>query len=202
MRRRRGPVDVPRLQPLLFQPFEPRTRFSLTETLNEARAVHFPGIAGDIEVRIAAAGPLAFVRANGMGPLAHLVVFHPVLNHPDTPIEVVRFIAKHELTHLVERPRIINGAWETHPAEFWDHEYAVAPERWAAWQWVFGNIGGCLRNRPDGISVTRRWMAIHDRPRRPYTPELPFNGERWDRLCPGYGAQLRLPASWVASPAP
>lgn len=88
-----------RYQPLLFQPVPSRTAQPLTDIMEEMRAAFFPELQGhQVEVRIAAEGPLAYIAQDFMGPDRHLVVFHPVLNHPQTPIEVLRFIAKHELT--------------------------------------------------------------------------------------------------------
>jgi len=196
-----------RLQPLLFQPVESRVPYSLSGVLEEIRAAYFPDIDERVEVRIAASGPLAYIQPNFMGWGRHLVVFHPVLNHPATPIEVVRFIAKHELTHVANPPRKVyysarDYSFEGHPPEFWEHEADIGPERFAVWDWVDKNIDRCARNTSNGYTVTRRWHRFSDTPRTPYTPSLPFNGEKWDRICPGFGAQLRLPPDWDTRPMP
>ncbi|MCK9520311.1 MAG: hypothetical protein M0R74_14995 [Dehalococcoidia bacterium] len=191
-----------RLQPLLFQPVPSETAYPLTELMQEVRAGYFPEIDADVEVRIAASGPLAWIAPSFMGENGHLVVFHPVLNHPETPIEVLRFICKHELTHIVRPGRVIAGYYESHPDEFWEHEAEVGPERFAVWHWVWGNLRGCLRETDAGLRVARRWRTLQPRWRRPYMPSLPFKGERWDIVCPGDGGQLRLPPSWVVPPHP
>jgi hypothetical protein len=149
-----------------------------------------------------AEAPLAYIARAFMGRDRHLVVFHPVLNHRQTPVEVLRFLAKHELTHIVRPPRLIDGYGETHPPEFWEHEAEIGPERYAAWAWIYKNLGRCLRRGDQGIRVTGKWRAIRETARTPYMPSLPFNGERWERICPGGGAQLHLPPDWVRRPMP
>ena len=192
-----------RLQPLLFQPVPSLTGFSLTEMVEEVRSVHFPELEGDhVEVRFAAEHPLAYVATGFMGQRKHLVVFHPVLNHPQTPIEVLRFICKHELTHLVRPPRFVDGYYYAHPPEFWDHEAEIGPERFAVWAWIHHNLNGCAGNTVTGYRVRAKWRTFREAPRTPYTPELPFHGERWDRICPGGGSQMQLPPDWVARPLP
>ncbi|GAB4325226.1 MAG: hypothetical protein Kow0010_07650 [Dehalococcoidia bacterium] len=192
-----------RYQPLLFQPVPSLLGYSLTVMLEEVRAAHFPELADDqFEVRFCAERPLAYVMRHFMGPGKHLVAFHAVLNHPQTPKEVLRFIGKHELLHLVVPPRLVDGTYESHPPEFWKHEAAIGPERWAVWAWIHTNFRKCVRHTSAGYAVSRTWRAIRETPRTPYTPSLPFNGERWERICPGEGAQLRLPPDWPARPLP
>jgi hypothetical protein len=195
---------VERYQPLLFQPDRSLVGCSLTSILEEMRATLFPELEGqEIEVRIAAEGPLAYVEREFMGPGRHLVVFHPVLNNPQTPIEVLRFIAKHELTHLVCPPRMLAGRIATHYPEFWVREAAVGPERHAVWAWVYRNFRRCARHTRLGYNVSRKWVALRESPRTPYTPSLPFNGERcWESICPEDGAQLQLPPDWPTRPLP
>jgi hypothetical protein len=193
-----------RLQPLLFQPVPSLLGYSLSELVEEVRSVHFPEIEERVEVRFAAETPLASMTYHFMGRDKHLMRFHPVLNHPGTPVEVLRFITKHELTHIVRPPQFIERRWQSHPPEFWEHEYAIAPERYAAWHWIHANLArGLRRGRHDGsIRVTKRWHGLTESPRAPYTPTLPFNGERWERVCPGDGSQLLLPPDWAVRPLP
>ncbi|MBI2765172.1 MAG: hypothetical protein HYX53_04580 [Chloroflexi bacterium] len=189
-------------QPLLFQPVQSEVGFSLSELLHEVRATHFPEIEGEIEVRISAERPLAYVWPRFMGVDAHLVVFHPVLNHPQTPVEVLRFLCKHELTHLVCSGSFIDGRFEAHDDAFWEHERKVGPEGFAVWRWIRANIGSSVHYRGGRLGVSRRWRSLRERPRTPYTPSLPFDGERWDIVCPGAGGQLALPPSWAVRPLP
>ena len=195
-------APVYRYQPLLFQPVPSRPAYAFSEVMEEVRASVFPAVEERVEVRIVAESALASIRHNFMGRDRHLVVFHAVLNHPETPIEVVRFICKHELTHIVRPGRLIDGWYESHPPEFWEHEQAVGPESYAVWAWVRRNLHGCVRHGRSGVSVGGRWRALRDTPRVPYTPALPFDGERWERVCPDDGAQLRLPPDGAVRPLP
>ncbi len=196
----RGRLLPPR-QPLLFQPVESRTGFSFQAVVDEARAVWFREIDDDIEVRITAAGPLAFICPHLMGLDRHVIAFHPVLNRPGTPIEVVRFLAKHELTHITNPPRAIGAWWSDHPPDFWEREYAVAPERFACWAWVLRELGRCIRHEQRGVGVVRTWRRrMAGREPGPYIPHLPFDDTPWHVLCPEGGAQLRLPPEWAWRP--
>jgi hypothetical protein len=190
-----------RYQPLLFQPVPSLLRYSLSELVEEVRATHFPELQDLVEVRFAAELRLAYMAWDFMGRGRHLVVFHPALNHPDTPVEVLRFIAKHELLHIVTPPRMIGPAVATHPPEFWEREFLIGPERYAVWAWIRKNIARS-RGRQEGYCVSAEWKRRRERPRTPYTPSLPFNGERWERICPEAGAQLQLPPDWAARPLP
>jgi hypothetical protein len=191
-----------RYQPLLFQAVPSRLAYSLTKLLEEERAVRFWYMVDDFEVRFAAGRPLAYIDKEFMGWRKHLVVIHPVLNHPGTPATVLRFICKHELAHLARPGRVIDGAYEPHPPEFWEFEIALCPERDAAWAWIHKNFGRCLRRGIHGLEVTQRWRSLRDSPRTPFAPRLPFYGEEWDGVCPGDGAQLQLPPDWPPRPLP
>ena len=190
-----APSSVPFRQPLLFQPIETVTPFSFSGIVDEARAIWFPEIEDEIEVRIGDAGSLACIWYHRMGFGRHIIVFHPILNRPDMPVEVVRFIAKHELAHVLHQ----EGG---HPPCFWEDELRVAPERFAAWSWIHRNLGNSLRETRYGLHVVRTWRARTRRSITPYTPHLPFDDLPWKVLCPEGGAQLRLPPAWSAGPAP
>jgi len=197
-----GRTHYPRpRQPLLFQPVESQTGFGFREVVEEARAAWFPEIRDEIEVRIVAAGPLAFIHRHLMGRDSHVIAFHPVLNRPGTPIEVVRFIAKHELTHIIRPPRV-DGRWHLdHPPEFWERELAVGPERFACWSWAYQNLRRCMREDSRGLGVVRTWRRrMAGIEPGPYTPHLPFDDVPWSVLCPEGGAQLRLPPVWAWRP--
>ena len=186
---------VPLRQPLLFQPFETETPYSFSRVVDEVRAVRFPGIEDEVEVRLGAAGSLACIWYHRMGRGRHVIVFHPILNRADTPIEVVRFIAKHELTHILHQ----EGG---HPPCFWEDELRVGPERFAAWAWVHANMGRQVRETRWGMRVVRSWRRTVRPAFAPYTPHLPFDDVPWRVLCPEGGAQLRFLPEWSAGPAP
>lgn len=190
-----------RYQPLLFQPVPSALGYPLSGLVEEVRSAYFPQLEERYEVRIAAEGPLAFMRPNFMGPRQHIIVFHPLLNHPQTPREVLTFIAKHELLHAIVPGQYIDGWWDAHPLMYWIEEHRIAPERFAVWHWLHKNLGRCFVHERDGLRVRRTWRRLQPRVRAPYTPHLPLDAERYENLCPGDG-QLRLPPDWVAQPLP
>ncbi len=182
-------------QPFLFRPVPSEVGFDLDAMVEEIRAAFFPEISDRYEVRIGRSrgSPLACIWYNLMGHGQHVIYFHPVLNHPATPREVLAFIAKHELTHAV-----IPG---DHPPEFWQHEFTVGPERWAAWRWIYDNLGSCLRRDNGRLSVRRQWRRLQPARRTPYVPHLPFEGDIFAHYCPEGGAQMRFPPDWANRPA-
>ena len=185
----------PYRQPLLFQRHERRTPYSFSRVLDEARAVWFPELDVDLEARIDALGPLAGIWYHRMGFDRHIVAFHPVLNRPDVPLDVVRFIAKHELTHIaVPEPG--------HSRRFWEKELEVAPERFAAWNWMGKNLGHAFAHNRYGLWVRRDWGRRLPARLAPYMPHLPFDDPPFATLCPDGGAQLRFETTWSAGPAP
>ena len=185
-----------RYQPLLFRPIPSEVGFDLDAMVEQVRAAFFPEIDDRYEVRIGRSrgSPLACIWYNLMGLGQHVIYFHPVLNHPGTPREVLAFIAKHELTHAV-----VPG---DHPPEFWRREFAVGPERFAAWRWIHENLGRCLRHDNGRLSVRRQWMTLQPAVRTPYIPHLPFEGDLFAHYCPEGGAQMRFPPDWANRPAP
>ena len=191
-----------RFQPFLFKPIPSEVGFDLDAMVEEVRAAFFAEIEDRYEVRIGRSrgSPLACIWYNLMGRGQHVIYFHPVLNHPGTPREVLAFIAKHELTHAV-RPDV-SGQYDGHPPEFWEHEFRVGPERFAAWHWIYENVGACLRRDRGRLRVRRQWRTLQPAMRTPYTPHLPFEGNLFEQYCPEGGAQMRLPPDWATRPAP
>ena len=187
---------VQRYQPLLFQPVPSLLGYEFADLVEETRAAFFPSLDTRFEVRVARVGgsPLACIFFGLMGRGEHVIVFHPILNHSETPREVVTLIAKHELTHA-----LMPGA--DHDDEFWRHEGSVAPERYACWRWIHDNLRPALRRADGRITIHRSWRRLQPTGRGPYTPHLPFEGDPFERLCPEGGAQLRLPPNWALRPA-
>lgn len=192
------PARFVRYQPYLFQPDQSKIGRPFSDIVEEVRARWFPELADEIEVRIAELDPLACIWTDGMGPSRHVILFHPVLNRAGTPLEVVQFIAKHEITHIVRPPH----AGEMHPPAFWEHERRVGPERFAAWKWIDNNLGRALQRDGSSLSVRPKWRSLQLARLSPFAPELPLDWERWEYLCPGDEAQLRLPADWSPQPLP
>ena len=183
-----------RRQPYLCPPVQPLTPFSFSDVVDEVRATHFPGLERRVEVRISSFEALASCHYNFMAPREHMVRFHPILNHPETPLPVVRFLAKHELTHAL-MPEVGHGE------AFWDHEFAIAPERGCAWRWIQENYAKVAKTTDNGYVIFRTWRRHFGKPRTAYQHELPLDPERYANLCPGDG-QLMLPPDWSPQPLP
>lgn len=194
------PARFVRYQPYLFQPVQSEIGRPFSDIVGEVRARWFPELEPkvEIEVRIGQLGPLACIWHHGMGRDRHVVFFHPILNRTGTPLDVVQFIAKHELTHIVRPPR--DG--DHHPAEFWEHELRIGPESPAVWKWIYRSFGRALRRGDQRIEVRRSWRTLASAHLAPYSPELPLDWRRWEHICPGDEAQLNLPPDWSPQPLP
>jgi len=96
------------------------------------------------------------------------IFLHQILNRPQTPREVFGLALKHELLHMHIPPRVISGSQRQHPPEFWDEEKKIAPERDAAWKWIWENLWFCLQPRPkaERIEVLPQWKNV-------WSPERP-----------------------------
>lgn len=143
---------------LCFLPFSP------VELLGEVRSAHFPELGGRIGIHFVERGPLACVCHDD--DQADLYV-HQVLNHDQTPREVVSLICKHLLLHLRVPPREVDGVMVQHPPEFWEAERAISPERTRAWAWVWTNLDACLKRRPkqERIDVLPTWKKVWNQAR-------------------------------------
>jgi len=152
-------LEAARIQPNLHF-----TRFSPLGLLNAVRREHFQGLGHAVELYFVNRGPLACVMAR---PDRATIYIHQVLNHAETPIEVLSLVCKHELLHLEVPPVTVKGRTLDHPPEFWAREKAVTPERRAAWAWIWRNYARCLqlRRRLERIDVTSRWRRLWSLPR-------------------------------------
>jgi hypothetical protein len=132
------------------------TSFPIADLLHEVRMAYFPHLNRQIDYYAVNRGPLACITI-----LEHraTIFFHQILNHGDTPADVVRFICKHELLHLQISTAEVNGRKTAHPPEFWEAEKRIAPERGLAWNWIWVNLGLCIKRRPklERIDVLPNW---------------------------------------------
>jgi hypothetical protein len=137
--------------------------FSLPDLLTQVHKEFFRDIAPGVEIVLVDRGPLACIAIE-----PRIVFVHNLLNHPETPLEVMRFLCKHELLHLRVPAKEIKGRETSHPPEFWKQETAIAPERGIAWNWVWANFYSCLRRdkKLEGIFVKPNWKSSFMKPRQ------------------------------------
>lgn len=156
--------EARKLELALSQPSLNFLTFSASELLAEIHADLFPDVRYTVRVDFVAGGPLACVAHTSE---CASIYIHQLLNHSDTPVEVVRLIFKHELLHLRIPPTWVAGKEVQHPPEFWKAERAIAPERNSVWEWVWVNFGKCLRRRPrlQQIDVGPRWKKLWSQPK-------------------------------------
>lgn len=110
----------------------PRTRFSIDELLDELLATTFLDIAVRPAWAFLETDSLAFVRQETNRPFIGLSY---LLNHPETPQQVMRDILTHELLHLRIPPREIEGKIVSHPPEFWEAQKILIPSFSISFAW-------------------------------------------------------------------
>jgi hypothetical protein len=140
---------------------EPRLWFVQADILaimDRVRHEHFPDLRHGLEFFFVRRGPLACVCFDEN---VTTVYAHAVLNLSETPEEVFLAVCKHELIHLVVPRREVEGRLTSHPPEFWERERQIAPERTLAWNWLWTNLGDCLKPRPklERIEVRPSWRS-------------------------------------------
>ena len=149
-----------RVQPnLCFVPF------SITDTLAEIKAALFSDVSHQVSIQFVSLGSLACVYRHGDQARIYI---HQLLNHHETPFEVISLICKHELLHLRIPSVEKEGKWLHHPPEFWKAEKAICPERNKAWAWIWINLVACLKTRPrlERIDVLPVWKEVWSEPKK------------------------------------
>ncbi len=154
--------------------------FSVDDLLAEVRETTFPRLKARPRWRFARTGPLACVEDDSDGADIWL---HTLLNHPETPERVLRFILIHELLHLEVPSREVEGKWCSHPPEFWARERELCPDRRLMWLWIYMNFDDCLHRDKDaqGILVRPRKARRHLAEGRVPLELLETN---WDEMVP------------------
>ncbi len=133
------------LHPTVQQPMLDFTQRDLATVCERIRLAHFPSLAETPRIRFVQRGTLANIRR---APRGQLINLHAILNSPETPTHVFRWIMSHELLHLEIRPREIRGRMVAHPPEFFERELQLVPGRAAAKRWLFQTLGERLKVRP------------------------------------------------------
>ncbi len=141
------------------QPSLPQISYSPRELIEEVRARSFPALREPVELFFGKIGSLAFIRR----PLSNqnaTIFIHDIINRPDTPMPVLRFVVLHELLHLQIPPREIGRKRTTHPPEFWTVERQLAPDREECWAWIWLSFHSHLVHdeKKEQTRVKRTWV--------------------------------------------
>ncbi len=140
------------------QPIMHFAPFSLPELVDELRQTHFPGLTGDIHCGFSTgldAVAQAIVFADGpYRTLRGVIDVNVALNTPDTPVEVMRGILKHELLHFEVPESEEDGFLTSHPQAFWMRQFELSPEFAPTCEWLVRTYGRAYR-RVDGSLILR-----------------------------------------------
>lgn len=160
----RALAEARRLHRARVQPALVFTTFSVSELLDEIRRRHFPGLTQRVTFHFVEHGPLACVWFTD--DWAYICA-HQVLNHVDTPVEVMSWVCKHELLHLVIPVVSVNGRETKHSPEFRARENEIAPEHDEASAWVEMTLMRCIKVRPrlERVDVLPAWKDSWSRRR-------------------------------------
>ena len=72
---------------------------------------------------------------------------------------MVEHILKHELLHILIRPRQIDGRMAVHPPEFWAEEKRISPSRDEVWDWLHIALIAHLKidEKREAAMIRRGW---------------------------------------------
>ena len=148
---------------------------SMRNLLAEIRQELFPEITHSIAIKFVDSGPLACIWHDDS--LAEICI-HQLLNHYDTPREVLSMIVKHELLHLRIPPVVVQGREIQHHPEFVAAQASICPELDATWCWLSANFADCLivRRQREGIDVRSKWKTAWGRRRLDLTESCELLG--------------------------
>ncbi|MCX6996480.1 MAG: hypothetical protein NTV49_05220 [Kiritimatiellaeota bacterium] len=148
-----------------MQPLLPCGVPPLAALLDALRRERVPDATDPLRVGLFVQDTLASITLSDAPP--GWIGLHALLNRPDTPAAVWRYILTHELLHSVVPPVVVNGKAIMHPPEFWAREQELAPERGAAWGWLWLNFHACLKKDTvrECVFVKPGWRRMMDGPR-------------------------------------
>jgi len=133
--------------------------YSIYELVNIVKDQFFSDINHKVSINFFYQRPLACIQHNDESAS---IKMHSILNHKETPKEVILFVIKHELLHLAIPPRVIKKRLVKHPPEFFEREKFISPEYELIWRWLDYNFFHCLKvcNRKEQVLVTSEWKEI------------------------------------------
>jgi hypothetical protein len=139
------------------EPQLPMFNFSLPCLLNEVRGEFLELLSKRVTVWLRIQPTLATVQLDDDEIVINL---HAVLNHAQTPEQVIGFILRHEMLHMIIPPREVDGIVVSHPPEFWAVERDF-PDRVPVWNWLTVSLGSCMRSnkKQQCTFITREWKT-------------------------------------------
>lgn len=129
--------------------------FDADGLLQELLSSQFDKVVIPVRASFVSEGPLACITH---GDEKATIYIHQVLNHPETPLFVIRYILQHELLHLL----IPSKDDDPHPTAFCEAEDATCPDMAAAWNWIRIHLGQFIQEDRQKRRVTVRgnWPRI------------------------------------------
>lgn len=115
-----------------YQTYTSFLTFDMYNLLHEIRYNIFPEINESVDICFVIQDTLACIF-----PAKGVIFLHNIFNHPQTPLEVIRYVFIHELIHIIVPPEEINNKMVSHPPLFWQVEKERSLERTDVWRWIY-----------------------------------------------------------------
>ena len=139
-----------------------RTPYNPATILSQIRSTLFPNLNGQIGVLFARDKTLANIRYNSSDEIFPAVItINSILNHPNTPIEVISHILTHELLHLEIFPRTIENKKTYHPPEFWEKEKLISQNSSHTMAWVYLHFHHYIKVDKENERITVKKSAFN-----------------------------------------
>ncbi len=134
----------------------PLFNFDMHDVLEEAKREFQNKVFSNVDVFIMKQATLACIQNDGS---RKTIFLHRLLNHRDTPREIIKFIFLHELIHIIIPPELAGGTMIMHPVKFWEEEKWMIPERNLYWGWLYFHFFPLFRKDKESecISIRRGW---------------------------------------------
>ncbi|TXT49281.1 MAG: hypothetical protein FD137_744 [Spirochaetes bacterium] len=134
----------------------PLFSFDMYEVLEEAKGKFTDKVFNPVDVFIIKQATLACIQMDGT---RQAISLHRLLNHCETPREIIKFIFIHELIHIIIPSELNGGKIVMHTVKFWEEEKRIIPERNLYWGWMYFHFFPLFRKEKEseGIFIRRGW---------------------------------------------
>jgi len=157
-------VAIRKILPKVCQTYLNNTPYDLQSILHSIRIERFPEIPDSFEVSFVRGSTLAFINKP-----YRIIYLHDLLNHPQTPLDVFKFIFTHELVHMIVPHENIDGKEVSHPPKFWDLMKERSPEKDGSWVWISLTFMWCVKidYKKECVFVKKNWKKFMTDDRQP-----------------------------------